>query len=241
MLKPAKNQGISYYRGVMLLVLVVVALFVVSAPNQSYAMLQPDPAIQYTVATFADPALGGDTPLFTVEFSSLAGPGFLSGGWADSQVGLDLEIVWTGALPYENAFFIFEPIAYYGDMTGGATEAGVIEFYEDGDDPEDVDALLRLEFGSAHLSLGGVYAHSIFVDNVKISGTGIPDILDMEEFSFGFANKEPVGGDGWCGATGFTATAAFTSSAIPEPISLGLLTLGSLVLLRAGRRPVARR
>ncbi|MCK5272243.1 MAG: hypothetical protein KAJ52_06680 [Sedimentisphaerales bacterium] len=230
MLKTEKNQGISYYRGIMLLVLAGV-LLVVSVPNRSYAM---SPQL---VATFADPALGGDTPLFIVDFGY---PGTLTGGWGDDQVGLNLEIAWTGAPVYEDAFFVFEPIAYYGDITGGATGAGVIEFYEDGD-TEMTEALLKLEFGSAHLNLGAVYAHSIFVDNVTISGTGIPDILDMEEFSFSFANKQPLGGDGWVNATGFTATASFTSSAIPEPVSLGLLSLGSLVLLRAGRRPVARR
>jgi len=235
MLETEKNQGISCYRGIMLLVLVG-ALFVVSAPSQSYAISQ-----QRTVATFADPALGGDTPLFTVDFGSLTEPGSLSGGWGDDQVGLDLEIVWTG-ITYPNAFFVFDTIECNGDITGASTEAGVIEFYKDGDDPDQVvEALLKLEFGSAHVSLGGVYAHSIFVDNVRISGTGIPDRLDLEEFSFGFANKEPLDG-GW--NDGFSATAAFTSSAvkwIPEPISFGLLSLGSLVLLRAGRRPVARR
>ncbi|MCK5270826.1 MAG: hypothetical protein KAJ46_08580 [Sedimentisphaerales bacterium] len=233
MLKSEKNQGISCYRGIMLLVLVG-ALFVVSAPNQSYA------AAQGTVATFADPSSGEDDPLFKVIFSSLAGPGSLRGGWGDDQTGLYLEIVWPCAATdvYENAFFIMPEIVYYGDASG-TTGAGVIKFYEDGDTAM-TEALLKLEFGSAHVSTGGVYANSIFVDNVRISGAEIP-VLDMESFSFSFGSVEPVGGD-WGSATGFTATAAFTSSAVvPEPISLGLLTLGSLVLLRAGRRSGARR
>jgi len=228
MLKTEKNQGISYYRGIMLLVLVG-ALFVGAASSQSYA---ESPQL---VATFADPALDGDTPLFIIDFVT----GQLTGGWEDDQTGLDLEIVWTGVPVYEDAFFIFEPIVFNGDITGGTTGAGVIEFYADGDTAM-TEALLKLEFGIAHISLGGVYAHSIIsADNVTISGAGIP-ALEMEEFSFSFASKQPLGGD-WGNATGFTATAAFTSSAIPEPVSLGLLALGSLVLLRAGRRPVARR
>lgn len=225
MLKPEKNQGITYYRSMMLLVLAG-ALFVGAAPNQSHA---ESPQL---VATFSDPALNGGTPLFTIDFGY---PGSLDGGWGDDQMGLDLEIVGVDD-PYIDTFFIVpDPIVYYGDITGGATGAGVIEFYEDGD-TEMTEALLKLEFGSAHLSLGGVYAHSIFTDNVTISGTGIPVTLDMEEFSFSFANKQPFGGNGWNGATGFTATASFTSSAIPEPVSLGLLALGSLVLLRGKRQ-----
>lgn len=232
MLKTEKNQGISCYRGIMLLVLAG-ALLIASAPNQSYA------ASQQTVATFADPSSGGDDSLFTVTFSSLAGPGSLAGGW----VGLDLEIVWpTAAAVYTDAFFIIpEPIVYYGDVSGTAG-AGVIEFYEDGDTAM-TEALLKLEFGSAQVSLGGVYANDFFVENVRISGLNIPAI-HAESFSFAFGNVEPINGGDLCGATGFSATAAFTSSAIvgiPEPISLGLLSLGSLVLLRAGRRSVTRR
>ena len=79
MLKPAKNQGISYYRGVMLLVLAM-ALFVVSAPNQSYAMSQ-----QRTVATFADPSPGGDEPLFIIDFGDPAGT--LTSCWGDDRPG----------------------------------------------------------------------------------------------------------------------------------------------------------
>ena len=224
MLKPAKNQGISRYRGIMLLVLVG-ALFVVSAPNQGYA---DSPQL---VATFADPSLSGNTPLFEIDFGY---PGSLDGGWTDDQTGLNLEIVGVDD-PYIDAFFIVPaPIVYDGDS--GSTGPGVIEFYEDGDTVM-AEALLKLEFGSASLSLGGIYAHNIIsADNVTISGTGIPVTLDMEEFSFSFANKQPFGGNGWNGATGFTATAAFTSSAIPEPVSLGLLALGSLVLLRGKRQ-----
>ena len=222
MLKPEKNQGIAYYRSMMLLVLAG-AMFVVSAPNQGYAR---------GVATFLD-TFDADTPLFEIDFGSPADPGFVTGDWEDDQTGLNLEITWTG-IPYEDAFFIFEPIEYYGDINGGPTGAGVIEFYKDGD-TEMTEALLKLEFGEAFLSLGGVYAHSIFSDNVTISGTGIPTTLDMEGFSFSFANQEPIGED-WVNATGFTATASFTSSAIPEPVSLGLLALGSLVLLKGRRR-----
>ncbi len=226
MLKPEKNQGITYYRSMMLLVLAG-ALFVGAAPNQSHA---ESPQL---VATFSDPALSGNTPLFEIDFGY---PGSLTGGWKDDQTGLNLEIVGVDD-PYIDAFFIVPaPIVYDGDS--GSTGPGVIEFYEDGDTVM-AEALLKLEFGSASLSLGGIYAHNIIsADNVTISGTGIPVTLDMEEFSFSFANKQPLDGE-W--ENGFTATASFTSSAVPEPVSLGLLALGSLVLLRVGRRPVARR
>ncbi|MCK4629100.1 MAG: hypothetical protein KAT56_08845 [Sedimentisphaerales bacterium] len=231
MLKPAKNQGISCYRGIMLLVLVG-ALFVVSAPNQGYA---DSPQL---VATFADPSLSGNTPLFEIDFGY---PGSLTGGWTDDQTGLNLEIVGVDD-PYMDAFFIMpEPIVYYGDIRGGSTGPGTIEFYADGDTVM-AEALLKLEFGYASLGTMGVGADSIiFIDNVTISGTAIQSTLEMEEFSFSFANKQPLGGNGWINPSGFTATAAFTSSAVPEPVSLGLLALGSLVFLRVGRRPVARR
>jgi len=223
MLKQRKNQGISYYRSIMLLVLVG-SLFVVSAPSQGYAI---SPQL---VATFADPSLSGETPLFTVDVGSLAEPGTLSGGWGDDQEGLNLEIVWTGAPVYEDAFFIFDTVEYNGDIYGGYTGAGVIEFYEDNDTAM-TEALLKLEFDRADLNLGGVYAHNIIsADNVTISGVGIPT-LEMEEFSFSFANKQPLGGNGWSNATGFTATASFTSSAVPEPATFAFLVVGTILLL----------
>ncbi|MBI5864061.1 MAG: PEP-CTERM sorting domain-containing protein, partial [Planctomycetes bacterium] len=49
--------------------------------------------------------------------------------------------------------------------------------------------------------------------------------LSQEAFAFSFAN--PVGTP-----ENYTATASFTSSAIPEPASIALLAIGGLLALR---------
>jgi len=64
--------------------------------------------------------------------------------------------------------------------------------------------------------------------NVRITGSEITGTLSQEQFSFSFANTAPLPE----GHNGFTATAAFTSSAVPEPATIALLTLGGLVLFK---------
>ncbi|MHC4719724.1 MAG: hypothetical protein ACYSYT_04520 [Planctomycetota bacterium] len=45
-----------------------------------------------TIATFGDPAVDGTTPLFEINLTSNT----ITGGWDDSQTGLDLDVVYSG-------------------------------------------------------------------------------------------------------------------------------------------------
>ena len=197
----------------------------------------------FLVATFADPALDSSTPLFTVVYGT---SGSVTGGWGDDQPGLDLEVPIINSNPFIDAFFEVSPLLYNGDATGGTTGAGTIKFFNDGDDPGTATPLVRIDFDSAQVNPGSLYGDNLFqFNNVDITVDGYSGVLEQEQFSFGFANKvfiDPPSPVGTMGALmtvdpiGFTATAAFTSSAVPEPITLGLLGLGSLVLLRRRRK-----
>ena len=181
---------------------------------------------QGTLATFSDPS-GGSVPLFNIDLTANQ----ITGGWSDALTGLDLEIIWTGDT-YEDAFFVLpQPIPYTGDITGGQTGLGAIEFYADGADPQSEEPLLKMVFQSAYLSsIYGIGATNLFqADNVEITGSVIKQPLSEEQFSFSFANARPLNGD-W--NNGFSATASLTSSAVPEPLSLSLLAAGSLLALR---------
>ena len=179
-----------------------------------------------TIATFADPAADASTPLFTVTFGT---SGSVAGGWDDSQTGLDLEVPLTGGL-YEDAFFQMDPLTFNGDASGGVAGGGAIKFFDDNDNPDIAVPLVSITFSSGQLDPGSFYADDLFhLNNVQITVKDYPQTLSQEQFSFAFANKVMLGGA--C-PTGFTATAAFTSSAIPEPATMILLSLGSLVLIR---------
>ena len=180
-----------------------------------------------TIATFADPAPDDTTPLFTVTFG---GGGSVVGGWDDSQTGLDLQVPITGppVSLYQDAFFTMSLLTYSGDSDGGPTGPGTIKFFEDNDDPATAQPLVMFSFDSARIDPGGLYADNIFhSDNVQVTIKGYSQNLTDQQFSFAFANKNMFPLD-----IGFTATASFTSSAIPEPATILLLALGSFALLR---------
>ena len=65
-----------------------------------------------TILTFADPADGPSTPLFT-----LAG-GQLTGGWASGNTGLTLETPGLAAPDFVNAWFDFTPVTVTPTMEG---------------------------------------------------------------------------------------------------------------------------
>jgi hypothetical protein len=70
--------------------------------------------------------------------------------------------------------------------------------------------------------------------NVTITGREITGLLTNESFSFSFANHALLPVD-----DGYTATAAFTSSAVPEPATILLFGMGGLIMAFARkRRPV---
>jgi len=180
-----------------------------------------------TIATFCDPAADGDTPLFTID---LVGD-TISGGWQD---GLILDVAFSGNI-YENVLLSMTDVSYSGDINGGVTGEGTIRFFEEGVDPQLSEPLIRIDFDSAYvsyISFGGIN-HPLFgTDGVVITGSEIGGVLTEEtSFSFGFANIEAIDG-----CDGFTATAAFTSSALPEPASVALLAVGGLIVWRKIRR-----
>ncbi|MCP4712408.1 MAG: PEP-CTERM sorting domain-containing protein, partial [Planctomycetes bacterium] len=123
---------------------------------------------------------------------------------------------------------------------------GTIKFYEGGVNPDSSTPLVQIDFDNAQLNPGSFYGDNLFqFNNVDITVDGYSGVLSQEQFSFAFANKVfiyPLNPGGSLGVLmapvepiGFTATASFTSSAVPEPITLGLLGLGSLGLLRRRR------
>ena len=188
-----------------------------------------------TIATFADPANDSSTPLFTVDLNN----NLITGGWLDSQTNLTLEVIYSGNT-YHDAFFTMTDltgiagtgISYSDGIGGGPTGGGTIKFFADGQ--TSTTPLIQIDFAKAHVTPVGFGAMDLFyADGVNISGSEIgPATLTDEAFSFSFANQVPIGGD-W--NNGHTATASFTSSAVPEPATIALLGLGALSLLRRKR------
>ena len=182
----------------------------------------------FTVATFDDPAIEGTTPLFTVDYTNH----LITGGWANGNLGLTLQIPYSNH-NFENAWFKMDEVtvAPYTDLYGevyGVTGGGEINFYAHG---TTTNPLLTINFESGYVDYHNFGADEFFGENVTISGFGItPGSLSEEEFSFSFSNQTVLPGSD----DGFTATAAFTSSVVPEPTMICLLSFGALVF--PGRR-----
>lgn len=172
-----------------------------------------------TIATFADPSPSGATPLFT--FTSAAGAGTLTGGW--NALGLTLQTPGLAAPDFSDAQFTMPPVAATGGIGVWALGPGSVNFFDSSSAP-----LFTITFSSGTLtSPVGTGASDFVGDNVVFSGPIIPaGVLVNEAFAFSFANPRGT-------IENYTVTSAFTSSAdrIPEPSSLALLALGSVVTL----------
>jgi len=164
-----------------------------------------------TIATFADPALGAGTPLFTVTGGSLTGE------WTGS--GLTFLTPGLTAPDFPNAHFTMASVTAAAD---GTTGPGTIQFTDNANNP-----IMTISFNSGRLTtpLGFGATEFMSINTVTFSGPIVTMPLITESFSFGFANQAAI-------ANGYTATASFTSSAIPEPMSLLLLALGGTALIR---------
>ncbi len=198
---------------IILLMLTIVSFICIDAKADSV-----------TIATFADPSRNSGNPLFTVDFLNSS----LIGGWSDAKTGLTLEIPYSGN-NFSNAWFDMTSVSIdsYGD-----TGSGTIRFFEDG---KTTDPLVVIYFTSGSISRFGFGADEFVANDVTITGSKITDALLDEQFAFSFANKKKLSGPAGL-AGGFTATAAFTSSAInpiiPEPATICILGLGALSLIR---------
>ena len=170
-----------------------------------------------TIATFEDPSGNSSFPLFRVDFAT----NLLTGEWFGD--GLTLNIPYNGHTFYD-VWFEMTDVEIYA--LGDIDEAGQINFYANN---TSTNPLLTIDFESLSLSRFGFGADELIAaSNVTISGSEITVPISQEEFSFSFANKKKLPNQ-----TGFTATAAFTSSAvIPEPATICILSLGALSLLR---------
>lgn len=164
-----------------------------------------------TVATFADPTVDGEPALFIQSGNTL------SAGW--SLPGLTL-ITPINHSSYADATFTMTDLTIT-DVLTGATTGGTVKFYD-----SVAQLILQIDFAAGRLYTPFGFGASDFLgQNVVYSGPIITRPLSGENFAFSFTNPTPL-------ADGFSYTASFTSSAVPEPGSLGLLALGALGLLR---------
>lgn len=165
-----------------------------------------------TIAHFADPATSASTPLFIFDGVNRT----LTGGWTFN--GLNLETI-SGN--FQNVRFSM-PLSNVN--TFGTVSPGRLDFFLPGGA---ANPLLRIDFDSAQLTPTIFGATEFLATNeVTFSGTLLPLPVKQESFSFALANQVSLG------LGGFTASAAFTSSAVPEPSAALVLVAGALGLAR---------
>jgi hypothetical protein len=153
--------------------------------------------------------------------ASPANTGTITGGWGGTALNLTVD-----GVAYLNTTLSFELMTYTGSFSNGILDPGEFDFIWGG------NLLFKVAFDHARVNIGGLAGDNIFSNNgVEFSGPAVASFgtLTNESFSFSFANQAPI-------EDGFTSSAAFTSSAIPEPATIFVLALGSVfVVVRRGR------
>ena len=179
----------------------------------------------FTVATFASPSSGSTNPLFLVDWDLNA----VTGGWADGLGNLSLEFVWPNVGTFNDVWFEMSDLTITSQPIAneyGYTSGGVISFYETG---TVANPLLVITFADGYVNKFGLGS-----DNAVFTGSQISGTLSEEQFSFSFAAVQDLKKTN--GFEAFSATAAFNSSAIPEPATLAIFGLGSLLAVGLRKR-----
>ncbi len=174
-----------------------------------------------TIVTFADPAMGAATPLFTVNTNTAQ----LNGGW--SAPGLLLETPGLPAPNYADARFTLSAVALLTPLPFATLGPGQIDFFDSSNAP-----LMTITFSGGLLTSSFGFGASEFQgNNVVFSGPILGgNVYTDEAFAFSFANPAAT-------ATGYQATASFTSSAtlVPAPAGLAAMLMGGLAAARRRR------
>lgn len=190
-------------------------------------------AESFTVARFHNPSQGSNTPLFTVNWSDMT----VSGSW--NSPGLTLVFGdQFGGDSFENVRLEMTDLALIYTQSGygpkfGMTDSGQINFYQQG---TITNPLMTIDFDGAYISRYVLAEqenidNNVWAQNVTFSGSQFESPLTNQQFSFAFANVTALPG-GTMDSKGFTATASFDSSAVPEPATIALLGLGAIVLIK---------
>ncbi len=174
----------------------------------------------FTVATFSDPAPTGSTPMFTLDIANNK----LSGSWLNP--GLKLLTPGLSAADVDNAKFKMNPISLnpigIGLYTAGP---GQLDFTDAAD-----NLVFRINFTTGLVAPTSFGSSEFFGQNVQFSDANGPLTgLSQETFSFAFANPQFAGNS-------LTYTAAFTSSAVPEPGTMLALAAGAAGMIARRRR-----
>lgn len=169
-----------------------------------------------TFATFADPTSGPVPAMFTLTGN------VLNAGW--SGTGLTLLTPGSAAPDYADVTWVMTPLNRITPGPFSQFSGGNIQFFDN-----TATMIFRIDFASSFLaepiSFG---ATDLIGQNVVFSGPIVAGPLAQESFAFSFANQVIT-------QDGMTATAAFTSSAVPTPGALALVGASGLIAARRRR------
>ncbi|MCU0316103.1 MAG: PEP-CTERM sorting domain-containing protein [Fimbriimonadaceae bacterium] len=188
-----------------------------------------------TIATFDDPSASSAKPLFSFS-GGVSTTGMLTGSWgfAPTETGLTLRVPGSAVVTpvasiYNDARFTFDNGT---DGVGVGFTAGVqnpgsgrVRFYDNTG-----TEVLRIRFSNALYSILGTGAASLTGGTVDFqTPAAVSYGLTNGAFAFSFANQALVGSEA-------RMTSSFTSSAVPEPMTMGLIALGAAGLAARRRK-----